>query len=183
MEPYWRNEQHGLSIYLGDCLDAMATLPDSSVNLICTDPPYYRVKACAWDRQWEKPEEFIAWIGRLCEQWQRVLAPNGSLYMFASPKMAARVECEVGRWFGVLNHIVWPKADDYSHALRYGDDRFRLYVQKSERIIFAEHFGADNRAKGRPAMSCAGLSSSRCGRIWTGSGDGRVSTSSRCAKP
>jgi adenine-specific DNA-methyltransferase len=137
-----------VTLHHGDCLDVMATLPDSSVALIVADPPYHRVKDEDWDRQWPTEGDYLTWIGRLCDEWRRVLRPSGSLYCFASPRMAARVEVEVGKRFEVLNSIVWTKADETTHALKYGDDRFRLYVQKSERIIFAEHFGADSQAKG-----------------------------------
>lgn len=148
-------------VHCADCLGAMADLPDSSVNLIATDPPYFRVKNLPWDRQWGKPEEFIAWIGRLCEQWQRVLAPNGSLYVFASPRMAARVECEVGRWFEVLNRIVWRKGFAWckrgndGKPARCSEGTLRHYYDASETIIFAEHFGADNRAKGEAGYVAA----------------------------
>lgn len=135
-------------IHRGDCLDVMRGMEPNSVDAIVTDPPYYKVKNEPWDRQWDTADGFLAWIGELCEQWERILKPNGSLYCFASPKMAARVECKIGERFNVLNHIIWPKSDEATHALKYGDDRFRQYVQKSERIIFAEHYGADNMAKG-----------------------------------
>jgi adenine-specific DNA-methyltransferase len=130
----------------GDCLDVMAEMEENSVDLIATDPPYYRVKDEPWDKQWDTPEGFIAWIGQLCEQWQRILKPNGSLYVFASPKMAARVECEVGRWFNVLNHVVWRKPS--SRHNQADATKLRGYFPQTERIIFAEHFGADNIAKG-----------------------------------
>ena len=79
----------------GDCLDVMETLSDSSIDLILTDPPYFRVKGDAWDRQWDRPCAFLAWLDQCAEQWQRLLKPNGSLYVFASPQMAARVEVVV----------------------------------------------------------------------------------------
>jgi site-specific DNA-methyltransferase (adenine-specific) len=68
----------------GDALDVLRSLPDSSVNLVVTDPPYFKVKAEWWDRQWEKPAGFLAWMGQLVDEWRRVLKPNGSLYVFAS---------------------------------------------------------------------------------------------------
>jgi adenine-specific DNA-methyltransferase len=140
----------------GDCLERMRELPDGSVNLIVADGPYYRVKKDeAWDRQWRTPGDFLDWMGRLCGEWRRVLAPNGSLYVFASPRMAARVECKVGEWFEVLNHIVWNKLHDYApgdqrataHRAR-DHESFRRYFDYSERIIFAEHVGADSTALG-----------------------------------
>lgn len=130
----------------GDCLSLLQELPDSSVDLVATDPPYYRVKNLPWDRQWDSADGFIEWIGLLCEQWQRVLKPNGSLYVFASPRMAARVECEMGRRFAVLNRIRWMKSA-YTHR-RCDRTKLRSYLSSWEGIIFAEHFGSDNRAMG-----------------------------------
>ncbi len=39
MEPYWSSEQHGLSIYHGDCLEVMPGL-GREFDLCLTDPPY-----------------------------------------------------------------------------------------------------------------------------------------------
>ncbi len=40
MKPYWRNEEHDLTIYCGDSFELMASLPAASVDLVLTDPPY-----------------------------------------------------------------------------------------------------------------------------------------------
>lgn len=136
-----------IEIHHGDCLEVLATLPNNSVDAIVTDPPYFKVKAEWWDRQWEKPTEFLAWLDRVAEQWKRVLKPNGSLYCFASPKMAARVEVMLGGRFNVLNHVVWDK-DGRSRAAMTCKEQGRSYFPESERIIFCEHYGADNIAKG-----------------------------------
>ena len=135
-------------VHCVDCLEAMVELPGGSVNLMATDPPYFKVKGEAWDRQWDRPEQFIAWVGRLCEQWQRILAPNGSLYVFASPKMAARVEVEVGRWFEVLNHIVWRKPPFGTKAEMFVKEDLRCFFPASESIIFAEHRNVSARPGG-----------------------------------
>ena len=46
----------------GDALAVMASMPDNSVDLIATDPPYFKVKGEWWDRQWDNPAAFIDWI-------------------------------------------------------------------------------------------------------------------------
>jgi len=135
------------TIICGDCLEEMKKLPANSINLIYTDPPYFKVKDEPWDNQWENPAKFIDWIGKLCQEWQRILKPNGSLYVFASPKMAARVECKVGEYFDIVNRITWSKPGQ-CYAEKYGPENFRGYVEMSEILIFAEHFGSDNIAKG-----------------------------------
>ena len=139
----------------GDCLEVMATLPDNSIDLICTDPPYFGVKGGGdkgrfewWDRQWEKPTEFLKWIDQLAEQWQRILKPNGSLYCFASPRMAAQVEVTLGERFAVLNHITWLKPEASYVPPYCGKDAMRSWTPFSERILFCEHYGADSIAKG-----------------------------------
>jgi adenine-specific DNA-methyltransferase len=137
-----------VKLICGDCLPIMADMPDNSIDLIAVDPPYFKVKnECEWDRQWDTAAGFLAWIGNLCQQWQRILKPNGSLYVFASPKMAARVEVTIAERFNVLNHIVWWKSNGNRN---WSADKtiWRSYGPNTERIIFAEHYGADNIAKG-----------------------------------
>ncbi len=134
----------------GDCLDVLPTLPDNSVDLILTDPPYFKVKGDAWDRQWETPTLFLKWLDRVLEQFARVLRPNGSLYLFVSPKMAARVEVLIGERFEVLSSIVWKKGDingNGQHS-KHHKEGLRTFASQTERIIFAEHRGSDNIAKG-----------------------------------
>jgi adenine-specific DNA-methyltransferase len=141
-------------IIQGDCLEVMRGLPDSSVDLICTDPPFFKIKSMAddafnfWDHQWDKPEGFLAWIDQLAEQWQRILKPNGSLYCFASPRMAARVEVQLGQRFNVVNRITWQKPPFATKAEMFRKEDLRGFFPASEAIIFCEHYGADNIAKG-----------------------------------
>jgi len=134
----------------GDCLDVMRGMPDNSVDAVVTDPPYFKVKGDAWDRQWDKPTQFLAWLDQIAEQWQRLLKPNGSLYCFASSKMAARVECLLANRFSILSHIVWQKGDDNGNGMhtRQHKPDCRNWFPQTERLIFAEHYGADNIAKG-----------------------------------
>jgi adenine-specific DNA-methyltransferase len=140
------------TLYLGDCMDIMRGMEPNSVDAIITDPPYYKVKGEEWDNQWDTPAEFLAWIAALCEQFERILKPNGSLYLFASPQMAARVEIEIGRRFNTLASIVWRKGISQFAEVGRGNasskESLRSFWQSSERIIFAEHYGADNIAKG-----------------------------------
>ena len=130
----------------GDCLEVMREMADNSVDAIITDPPYFKVRADWWDKQWEKPAAFLEWLKQVLSEFQRILKPNGSLYVFASPQMAARVEVAVSEYFNVLNHIVWRK-EKARHKLAE-KEALRRYFPQTERIIFAEHYGSDNMAKG-----------------------------------
>jgi site-specific DNA-methyltransferase (adenine-specific) len=136
------------TLHHGDCLEVMATMADNSVDAIVTDPPYFKVKSEWWDRQWDKPAEFLAWLDQVAEQWQRILKPNGSLYCFASPRMAARVEVTLGERFNVVNRITWQKPPFATKAEMFRKEDLRGFFLASEAIIFCEHYGADNIAKG-----------------------------------
>jgi site-specific DNA-methyltransferase (adenine-specific) len=135
-------------IECGDSAGLLKLIPDNSVNLIATDPPYYRVKDCDWDKQWKTVNEFLGWLRSILAEFQRILKPNGSLYLFTSPQMSARVECLVGELFTVLNRITWRKPPFSTKAEMFTKEDMRKFFPASESIIFAEHFGADNTAKG-----------------------------------
>ncbi|MDE2103544.1 MAG: site-specific DNA-methyltransferase [Patescibacteria group bacterium] len=126
----------------------MPTLETNSVDAIVTDPPYFKVKGEAWDRQWDTQTQFLRWLKRHRDEWHRVLKPNGSLYCFASPKMAARVETLIGGRFNIINRITWQKPPFSTKAEMFDKPTMRGYFPASEAIIFAEHYGADNMAKG-----------------------------------
>jgi hypothetical protein len=52
LKPYWENEEHGLRIYHGDCLDVLPALAEAGeeFDLCLTDPPYGCEKRGAeWD--------------------------------------------------------------------------------------------------------------------------------------
>ena len=134
------------TVHHGDCLEVMPTLEAGSVDLIVTDPPFFRVKNCAWDRQWNDADAFLAWLGRVADEWARLLAPNGSLYCFASVAMSARVETVLAERFRVLNSIRWAKP----HGRSGGSckESLRCFFPESEAIIFCEQKHSDSMAKG-----------------------------------
>lgn len=138
----------------------MQGMGEDSVDLICTDPPYFAVKTDEWwDTQWEKPSEFIKWIDQLAEQWQRILKPNGSLYCFASHRMSAHVEVKLSERFNILNRITWDKPPFSTKAEMFVKEDLRSFFPASESIIFAEQYGSDNYAN-----SDAGYAS-ECGKL------------------
>ena len=59
----------------GDCLERMKEIPDGSVDLILTDPPY-GTTACKWDS--------IIPLEPMWEQLKRIIKPNGAIVLFCS---------------------------------------------------------------------------------------------------
>jgi site-specific DNA-methyltransferase (adenine-specific) len=109
------------------------------VDAVVTDPPYFKVVDEPWDKAWDNADGFTDWLRAVAEQWQRVLKPNGTLYVFASPQMAARVELHVVEpaGFVVLNRIVWHKTNKAIHRANR-DALFQYHSGDNERLIMAQ---------------------------------------------
>jgi len=59
----------------GDCLERMKEIPDGSVDMILTDPPY-ATTSCKWDS--------IISLEPMWEQLKRIIKPNGAIVLTAS---------------------------------------------------------------------------------------------------
>ena len=73
---------------VGDVFDRMAELPDGSVDLILTSPPFLALRSYLPADHPDKskeigseatPAEFVDTLLRLTAEWRRLLAPHGSL--------------------------------------------------------------------------------------------------------
>jgi len=128
----------------GDCLEVLRGMPDASVDAVITDPPYFRVKAEAWDRQWGHDGAYLDWLSSIIDEWYRVLRSNGSVYCFASPQMAARVEVRIGQRFNVLNRVRWIKEAGWHN--KADKETLRSFLSPWEEVIFAEHYFEPLRA-------------------------------------
>ena len=64
-----------INLMLGDCLERMKEIPDGSVDLILTDPPY-GTTACKWDS--------VIPFEPMWEQLNRIVKPNGAIVLFGA---------------------------------------------------------------------------------------------------
>ncbi len=155
--------------------DFMDRLPAACVSLIFADLPYFGEKDEAWDNAWPDDAAFLAWVsGEMCERFRRVLAPNGSLYVCASPRLGSRVEIAISERFSVLTNIRWRKPPHATKAEMFVKEDLRAPFPASETIVFAEHAPSWPRII-EAARTAAGLSrqdvseavvGSRSGACW-----------------
>ncbi|EOE1542372.1 DNA-methyltransferase [Providencia rettgeri] len=136
---------NSINLVNDDSLSYIKTLPDNCIDLIATDPPYFQVKSCSWDNQWENVTAYLSWLDEMLAEFWRVLKPNGSLYMFCGSKLAADTEILVRERFDVLNHIIWAKPS--GPWRRQNKESLRSYFPATERIIFAEHYQSPYKGK------------------------------------
>lgn len=66
-------------IILGDATDVLKGIPDSSINLIFTSPPYADARKKTYGGI--APNEFVDWFLPISEQLHRVLKPDGSFIL------------------------------------------------------------------------------------------------------
>ena len=62
-------------LHLGDCLDVMQDIPDGSVDMVCTDPPF-GTTACKWDS--------VIPFEPMWAQLKRIVKPSGAIVLMAS---------------------------------------------------------------------------------------------------
>ncbi len=136
---------NSINLVNDDSLSYIKTLPDNCIDLIATDPPYFQVKSCNWDNQWENVTAYLSWLDEMLAEFWRVLKPNGSLYMFCGSKLAADTELLVRERFDVLNHIIWAKPS--GPWRRQNKESLRSYFPATERILFAEHYQSPYKGK------------------------------------
>lgn len=129
---------NSVELFNADCLLVLSQTPDNSIDLICTDPPYFRVKPEGWDNQWRGDADYLAWLDKCLAEFWRVLKPNGSIYLFSGHRLAADIELLMRNRFSILNHIIWAKPSGRWNGCN--KESLRAYFPATERIIFAEHY-------------------------------------------
>lgn len=127
----------------GDSLRLLRKLPDNSVSLILTDPPYHATKKrnIYGDTAFAEDHHYIEWMAEYAIEWRRVLRSNGSLFCFCDSSMSGRLDVLFSKNFNVLSHIVWTKPNDPGFDGWKGKmkkEALRQWYPHSERILFAE---------------------------------------------
>ena len=66
----------------GDCLERMKEIPDGSIDLILTDPPYVKMVSEKWDNISDKEANYFYWL--VFSEINRILRYGGRCLMFGS---------------------------------------------------------------------------------------------------
>jgi len=143
--PAFHDPRHHITIYQGDCLEILAALPASSVDLIFADPPYFlsndgitchagrmvSVNKGSWDRS-RGPEvnhQFnTAWLAAC----QRVLKPDASIWVSGTSHVIHSVGFAMQQLgFKLLNDISWVKPNPPPNL------SCRYFTHATETVIWA----------------------------------------------
>jgi len=68
-------------VYVGDCRDVLARLPEGKVDLVFADPPFnWNVPYTDWDDNMKR-EDYLEFTYQWLDACIRILAPHGSLWV------------------------------------------------------------------------------------------------------
>lgn len=142
-----------------DCLEYIKTIPDKSVDLILTDPPYNIAQYSTgniplpgrsavnndlgeWDLKEINPFDFV-------DDFKRILKPDGNIFIFTSYNL-------IGKWhevfdpeFDTFQYFIWHKTnpkDEIESVMGLVLDWRELPERKASRIIIEKEVTFDNRA-------------------------------------
>src|SRR6202790_4263027 len=143
--PAFDDPKHHLRIFQGDCLDILAAIPESSVDLIFADPPYFlsnggitchagkmvSVHKGDWDKS-KGPDANHKFNSDWLAACQRVLKPNGSIWVSGTAHVIHSVGFAMQQLgFKLLNDISWVKPNPPSNL------SCRYFTHATETLIWA----------------------------------------------
>lgn len=115
-------------IYNLDVFDYLRLVPENSVDLIVTDPPY-NMKKAEWDT-FETHQAFLDFTFEWIDECIKKLKPTGSLYIFNTPYNSAFIlQYLVNKGLFFKNWITWEKKDGLGYSKR-------KYATTQETILF-----------------------------------------------
>jgi len=137
----------------GDCIEVMNSLPECSVDLIFSDPPYNlqlrgdlhrpdNSKVDAVDDHWDQFDSFAVY-DKFTREWlkaaRRLLKPNGAIWVIGSYHNIFRVGAALqDQGFWILNDVIWRKSNPMPNF------RGKRFTNAHETMIWA---GKDEASK------------------------------------
>ena len=109
------------TLFLADCRKHIKEIPDKSIDLILTDPPYNIAKYSTgniplprrsalnnniadWDLQEINPEEFIT-------DFKRIIKPDGNIFIFTSYNSLGKWHSTFDCHFDTFQFFIWHKTN------------------------------------------------------------------------
>lgn len=111
-------------IYNEDCLEGMRRLPDRSIDMILTDPPYEKT-ACKWDK--------IIPLEPLWKQLKRIIKPNGAIVLMASQPFTTVLIASNMKMF--RHQWVWNK----NNSAGFATVKIRPFIICEDVLVFGKN--------------------------------------------
>jgi DNA modification methylase len=76
-----------INLHLGDCLEVMRSIPDKSIDVVITSPPYFNAREYSY---WDNYESYLNWCDLWIKETNRILVDGGILAINSSAVITAR---------------------------------------------------------------------------------------------
>ena len=120
-----------ITLWQGDCLELMKNIPNGSVDLVLTDPPYgIDFQSNFRKNKFNKIENDTAVNAEFLDECKRVLKDTGAFYCFTRWDVYPSWIEQISKRFKVKNCIVWFKRGGGLGDLKKG------YIYNHEFIIY-----------------------------------------------
>lgn len=93
---------------LGNCLEELKKIKDSSIDLIFADPPYNLGKDFGNNKdKWKSVEEYIKWCKNWIDECFRILKQDGTFYFMAATQFMPYLDVYCSENYNVISRIIW----------------------------------------------------------------------------
>ena len=101
-------------IYNEDCLEGMKRIPDESVDMILTDPPYGTIKGLDFKKVGSSGLGRTDWdnkvdLDKLFEEYFRILKPKGKALIFSQNQFTQELRNKDSTYLSYLYPLIWKK--------------------------------------------------------------------------
>lgn len=123
-----------IQLYNGDCLELMKNIPDGSVDLVLTDPPYGMDFQSHFRKEMYSKignDKVLDWLESYVDECFRILKDNTAVYFFCSWHNVDIFKQAIEKKFKIKNILIWEKNNTSMGDLKGS------YASKYEMIIFA----------------------------------------------
>lgn len=104
MNQDWRNR-----VFCEDALQGLQRIPEQSVDLILTDPPYNLGKDYGNASDQQSVDAYLDWTERWIDAALPKLKDSGSLYIFLTWRFAPEIFVMLKRRLQMINEIIWDR--------------------------------------------------------------------------
>lgn len=96
-------------IFNEDAIIGLQRIPDGSIDLILTDPPYGLGKDYGNDSDKQEAADYLAWTERWIDAALPKLKPTGSLYIFLTWRYSPEIFVMLKQRMTMINEIIWDR--------------------------------------------------------------------------
>ena len=96
-------------VFCEDALSGLDRIPDGSVDLILTDPPYNLGKDYGNASDQQSEDAYLAWTEQWIDKALPKLKANGSLYIFLTWRYSPEIFVMLKKRMAMMNEIIWDR--------------------------------------------------------------------------